>query len=75
MEERILKVLKNVNEDILFYTGTNMLRDGVIDSFELIDVISILEEEFNVKISGEYVIFDNFANKTTIIDFITKLID
>lgn len=74
MEERILKVLKNVNEDILFYTGTNMLRDGVIDSFELIDVISILEEEFNVKISGEYVIFDNFANKTTIINFITKLI-
>lgn len=74
MEERILEILKNVNEDILLYSGTNMIRDGIIDSFELIDIIDMLEEEFSVKIAGEYVIFENFANKETIIKFITKIL-
>lgn len=74
MEQKILEILKDVNEDILTYTGSNMVADGVIDSFELIDIVSRLEEEFNIEIDGEYVVVRYFANKEAIIDLMQKLL-
>lgn len=75
MKEKILDILRDVNEDILTYAGSNMMADGVIDSFELIDIVSRLEEEFHVEIDGEYVVVQNFANKETVISLMEKLLN
>lgn len=74
MEEKILLILKDVNEDILSYTGNNMMADGVIDSFELIEIVSRLEEEFHMEIDGEYVVAQNFGNKESIVGLMEKLL-
>lgn len=74
MKEKILKILGEENEDILNYTGENMMKEGVIDSFEVIDIVSELEEAFNIEIDAKYVIPANFANKETIIALVEKLI-
>lgn len=75
MKEKILDILRDVNEDILTYAGNNMMADGIIDSFELIDIVSRLEEEFHVEIDGEYVVVQNFANKETVISLMEKLLN
>ena len=75
MKEKILDILRDVNEDILTYAGNNMMVDGIIDSFELIDIVSRLEEEFHVEIDGEYVVVQNFANKETVISLMEKLLN
>ena len=74
MEEKILLILKDVNEDILSYTGNNMMADGVIDSFELIEIVGRLEEDFDMEIDGEYVVAQNFGNKESIISLMEKLL-
>lgn len=74
MNERIIQILKGINEDIISYEGTNMMGDGLVDSFELIDIVSQLEEEFDIEIDGEYVIVENFANKDTIIALMKELL-
>lgn len=73
MKEKILAFLGEINEEILTYTGTNMMGDDLIDSFELITLISNLEEEFDIEIDAEYVTVENFANKDSIIDLVKKL--
>lgn len=73
-EERIIKVLENVNEKILTYDGPNMMEDGTLDSFELIEIVSQLEEEFDMEIDAEYAVIENFANKETIISLMKKLL-
>lgn len=74
MDDKILEVLKNVNEDILEYAGTNMLEDDVIDSFELINIVSDLEEAFDIEIEADLVIAENFATVETISELIKSVI-
>lgn len=74
MEERILKILEENNADIITYGGDNMIEDGIIDSFEIIGIVSDLEEEFDIEIDAEYVIAENFLNKDAIIRLMKKLI-
>ena len=32
MEEKVLKILAETNEELLTYTGSNMLEDGLVNS-------------------------------------------
>lgn len=73
LEEKILNILGKVNEDILSYTGENMIGDGIIDSFELIEIVNRLEEELDIEIDGEYVVVQNFANKDAVIALIKNI--
>ena len=73
MEKKILEILGNVSEELVTYTGANMVEDDVIDSFGLIAIISELEEEFGIEIDAEYVTEENFGNKDCIIALIRRL--
>ena len=75
MKQRILEILKGVNEDILTYEGKNMLEDGLIDSFEIIEIISKLEDELKIEIDAENIVASNFENKETVIEMVIKLFD
>ena len=44
MEKKVLEILGNASEEILTYTGLNMVDDDIIDSFGLISIISELEQ-------------------------------
>ena len=74
MEEKILKIIEEVNPDVLSYTGDNMMEDGTIDSFEVIDIVAALEEEFGIEIDASLVVAENFANKETIIKMMQGLL-
>ena len=73
MEEKVLEILGNASEELLTYSGDNMVDDDVIDSFELISLITELEETFNIEIDADYVTEENFGNKDCVIKLIKKL--
>ena len=52
-----------------------MMEDGVIDSFTVINVVSDLEEEFDIEIDAKYVVAENFRNKEAIIALVQKLME
>lgn len=74
MEKKILDILASVNEDLLTYTGPNMVDDEIIDSFELISIIGQLEDEFDIEIDAADVTEENFGNKDRIIALIRERI-
>ncbi|MBE5869558.1 MAG: acyl carrier protein [Lachnospiraceae bacterium] len=74
MEEKILEILAANNEDILDYTGDNMLEDGIVDSFEIIAIVGDLEEEFDIEIDAAYVVEEYFGNKDAIIKLMKMLL-
>ena len=63
MEERVLKILEEINEDIITYDGDNMYDEGVISSIDVIEIISELENEFDIEIDAMYADEEYFANK------------
>lgn len=75
MDEKIIKILEDVNDEILNYKGNNLYKDGVLDSIQVIDLVVELEEQLNIEIDPEMVILENFANKDTIISFVKKIVE
>ncbi len=75
MEEKIVEVLLKINPKIAFYTGNNLIEDGLLDSFSVIELVELLEETFNIEIDAQYVIESNFISKENIIAFMKQLID
>lgn len=74
MEERVLAILEDNCEEILDYTGKNMLEDGIVDSFTLIAIVGDLEEEFDIEIDASYVVEEYFGNKDAILGLMEKLL-
>ncbi len=72
MENRIINILKEINDEILEYKGDNLYRDGVLDSIQIVELVVKIEEILGIEISPEMVILENFANKDAIIKFVQK---
>lgn len=66
MKDRILELLKQVSEDADFEHSANFIEDGLMDSFQIVDLVSELEDEFSIEISGKDIIPENFMNLDTI---------
>lgn len=75
MEERVLEILEEINEEIIDYNGDDMYGEGVITSVEVLDIVSNLEDEFDIEIDAKYVVAENFANKEAIINLVKHVIE
>ena len=73
MEERVIKILEEINEDIIDYEGDDMYNEGVISSLDVIEIISELESEFDIEIDAMYADEEYFANKESIINLVKML--
>lgn len=75
MEDKILKILAEHCEEALDYDGDNMMEDGVMDSFVVVNIVCDLEEAFDIEIDAKYVVAENFKNKETIITLMKSLLE
>ena len=75
MEEKIRKILNDINEEIIMYEGSDLLEDKVIDSFEVMEIVAALEESFNIELDPDNIISENFANMQSIIEMMKKCLE
>ncbi len=74
MEEKIWGILKEISSEILTYEGTDMIGEGIIDSFQVIDIVEALEEVFGIEIDAEYVVAENFRNRAAVTELMRTLL-
>ena len=72
MKERVLEILKSVNPNIT--DGVNLIDSGVVDSFEVVNIVMELEEAFCIEIDAEDVVAENFKTVDTITALLEKSI-
>lgn len=70
---KLLKILKTYNSEITTDMNKKLVSDGVIDSVDLVSLISDLEEEFNISISMEDIVESNFDSVESMWNMIQKL--
>ncbi len=75
MEEKVLEILEEYCEEAIDYTGNNMMEEGIIDSFTVINIVSELEDAFDIEVDAKYVVAENFRNKEAIIDLVRRLLE
>lgn len=74
MEEKILEILGRIDEGIISFEGDDLLEAGVLDSFQIIELVESLEDAFDMEIDAEYVVAENFATKEAIIEMMRRLL-
>ena len=52
--EELLNILKDLHPDVDFEKEERLVDDKILDSFDIISVISEIAEQFDVVISGKY---------------------
>ena len=53
MEDRILEVVKSVRPDVDFENESALIDDEILDSFDVIQIVTELMEEFNIFIDAD----------------------
>lgn len=72
MKEIILKMLKELKPEQNFIDSENYIEEGILDSFDIIELISMLEEQFNVIIDGMDILPEYFSNVEQIEKLVRK---
>ena len=72
MREKILELLCRVKEDANFADSEDFIEDGLIDSFEIVDLVGEIEDTFSIEISGKDILPENFVNIEAIEALIQK---
>lgn len=73
MREKVLEVLCSVNPKAAHHIDDDLIETGVIDSFEIVNVVMELEEALNVEIDPELVSPENFQSVDAIVNLMERL--
>ena len=75
MMEELLNILKDLHPDVDFEKEEHLVDDKILDSLEIISEISEIAEKFDVVISAEYILPDNFNSAKARYALIERLED
>lgn len=64
--ELIYDILKTVRPDFDFTESENFIDDGLLDSFDMVALISEIEERFDITIDGLELVPENFETAEAI---------
>lgn len=73
MKERLLSLLNEIHPDEDFVSSENFIQDGLLDSFDVVLLVTLIEKEFSVVIPGQLVLSENFTNLNQLMSLIDRV--
>lgn len=70
--EKIYEILAEVKPENDYKSSSDFIEDGLLDSFDVITLIDIIEERFSVKVDGMDIVPENFCSAEAIAELINK---
>jgi acyl carrier protein len=65
-------LLREVRPELEFATSSDFIEDGMLDSFDLITLVTALEQNFGVTIGGAEIVPENFRSVASIESLVAK---
>lgn len=73
MKEQVLKILKAVRQDVDFEKEKALIDDSILDSFDIISIVSDLNDAFGIDITADELEPENFNSLDAIVDLVKSL--
>ena len=70
--EKIIEILQSIRPEENFLDSDNFIEDGLLDSFDLITLVTELDKTFSISIDGVDVIPENFKSIESIRQLLQK---
>jgi acyl carrier protein len=68
----VLQILTEIRPEFDFTGSSDFIADGMLDSLDVIMLVSELEKTFSVSIDGVDIVPENFRNAESIHDLLKK---
>lgn len=75
MEQEILHILQEINPYMEIETDTKLLEEAILDSMEILLLISELEDKYQIQIPLESLQLEDFQDILSITKFVKKQIE
>ena len=72
MKEQIIKILTELRPEFDFTEEKDFIEEGMLDSFDVVSLVSELEEAFGVLIDGTEILPENFSTVASIEALVNK---
>ena len=73
--ERIIELLQEIKEDIDYENETSLIDDELLDSFDILQLISALDDEFDISIPAAMIVPENFNSVEALWNMVQELMD
>lgn len=71
--EKLLEILKGIRPDVDFENETALIDDGILDSFDVVSIISELDDAFGVQVRITELDPENFNSAESIWALVQQL--
>ncbi|MGA9451205.1 MAG: acyl carrier protein [Verrucomicrobiia bacterium] len=62
----VVEILKEIRPEFDFASSKDFIADGMLDSFDVVTLVAMLDKNFGVSIQGVDIVPENFKNHETI---------
>ncbi len=73
--DELMTILKNLRPDVDFETNERLIDDGILDSLDIVALVSELNDCMDIDISVEHLVPENFNSAKAIMALIQSLQD
>lgn len=70
---KLLEILKQINDSIEYEKESNLVDDGLFSSFDILQCVSAIEENYGVEVSISEIRNENFNSLENISNMIERL--
>ena len=70
--KEIVEMLKEIRPEFDFSGSSDFIEDGLLDSFDIISLTSMLEEQYHITVDGMDIVPENFCSVEAITELIKK---
>lgn len=73
MKEQIIKILTELRPEFDFtQEGVNFIEEGMLDSFDMVNLVSELDATYGISIDGVDILPENFSTVDAIVALLIK---
>jgi len=73
--EELLSILQDLHPEVDFATCDRLIDDKILDSFDIISLITELSETFEITVPASEIIPENFNSANALWALVQKLLD
>ena len=73
--DELLELLEDIKPTVDFRTCTGLIDDGYLDSFDILSIVSELNDAFGIEISPVDIVPENFNSAQALLNMVERLKD
>ena len=71
--EQLIEIMQNLHPDVDFETYDGLVDDGILDSLDIVTLITDINDAFDVSIPAEEILPENFNSAAALWELIERL--